>query len=112
MKIVSLIITIISLIASLITLFAVWGTVSNFIFNFRNFRKGGLRITYYSGAYIIYSGFGKHLIYRSSKNEDDYTCYRGDNRLEMYEEIKPFKKWSVARKFDDIRVPQYPIQLL
>lgn len=108
----SLVIAIISLLASLVTLFAVWGNISNYIFNHKHFKEGGLRITYYSGAYNVYSGFAKKLIYKSSAKEDDYILYRGDGRMEQYEEIKPFKEWSLARRFDDVRVPNYPLRLL
>ena len=98
---------IISLCASLVTLFAVWGNVSNYIYNLKHFKEGGVRITYYSGEYKIYSGFCKNLLYKSSDNKDAYICYRGDGRTEQYEEIKCFREWSMAHKFHDIRVPNY-----
>ena len=112
MDIFSLVIAIISLLASLVTLFAVWGNVSDYFYNLKHFKEGGLRITYYSGAYNVSSGLAKVLIYNSSAKDDDYFLYRGDGRNEMYEEIKPFKEWLLARKFDDIRVPSYPLRLL
>lgn len=103
---------IISLVASLVTLFAVWGNISNYIYNLKNFKDGGVRITHYSGEYKIYSGFRKNLLYKSSDNMDDYICYRGDGRIEQHEKIKRFSEWSIAHKFHDIRVPNYPIRLL
>lgn len=112
MEYLSIITAIISLVASLVTLFAVWGNISNYIYNLKNFKDGGVRITYYSGEYKIYSGFCKNLLYKSSDNKDAYICYRGDGRTEQYEEIKCFKEWSMAHKFHDIRVPNYPIRLL
>ena len=112
MEIVSIIIAIISLLASLVTLFAVWGNISNYFYNCKNFKKGGVRKVYHSGEYLIYSGFMQKLLYQSSNRKDDFTCYRGEGMEERYEEIKPFKEWTMARKFDDIRIPNYPIQLL
>lgn len=108
----SLIIAIISLLASLVTLFAVCGNISNFLFNCKQFRNGGTRVTFNSGAYQIYSGFMQKMVYKSSDNIEDYTRYRGDGMLEKYEDIKPFCKWSWAHRFDDIRTPNYPIRLL
>ena len=112
MEYLSIIMAIISLVASLVTLFAVWGNISNYIYNLKNFKDGGVRITQYSGEYKIYSGFCKNLLYKSSDNKDAYICYRGDGRTEQYEEIKCFREWSMAHKFHDIRVPNYPIRLL
>ena len=51
-----LLITVIGLLASLITLFAVWGRISAMYFNWSNFSKGGIRITFMSGAYIMNHG--------------------------------------------------------
>lgn len=112
MEYLSIIMAIISLVASLVTLFAVWGNISNYIFNLKHFKEGGVRITYYSGEYKIYSGLYKILIYESSDNQDDYKCYRGDGRIEQHKKIKRFSEWSIAHKFHDIRVPYYPIRLL
>ena len=112
METISLIITIISLLASLVTLFAVFGNISIFYYNYKHFKKGGTRVTFISSAYQIHSGFMQKLVYKSSDNMEDYTRYRGDGKLEQYEDIKPFCKWSWAHRFDDIRVPNYPIRLL
>lgn len=112
METISLITAIISLLASLVTLFAVLGNISNFYYNYKHFKKGGTRVIFNSGAYQIYSGFMQKMVYKSSDNMEDYTRYRGDGMLEKYEDIKPFCKWSWAHRFDDIRTPNYPIRLL
>ena len=108
-----LLITIIDLLASLITLFAVWGRISAIYFNWCSFRKGGIRITFMSGAYIVKKGdLDGQLIYRSSDRQEDYIRYRGEGQIENYEEIPPFFKWRVSHWGDDIRTPLYPIRLL
>ena len=108
-----LIITIIGLVASLITLLAVWGNISAMYFNWKNFRKGGIRITYISGAYIIKSGdLDGKLLYKSSDNSEDYKVCREMGKIEHYEDIAPFCKWNVKHWVDDIRTPQYPLRLL
>ena len=72
-----LLITVIGLLASLITLFAVWGRISAMYFNWRSFRKGGIRITFMSGAYIIKKGdLDGQKIYQSSDRKEDYIKYR------------------------------------
>lgn len=108
-----LLITIIGLLASLITLFAVWGRISAMYFNWSNFSKGGIRITFMSGAYIIKKGdLDGQQIYLSSDRQEDYIIYREQGKIELYEEIPPFLKWKVSHWGDDIRMPQYPIRLL
>lgn len=108
-----LLITIIGLLASLITLFAVWGRISAMYFNWSNFSKGGIRITFMSGAYIIKKGdLDGQQIYHSSDRREDYIIYREQGKIELYEEIPPFLKWKVSHWGDDIRMPQYPIRLL
>lgn len=108
-----LIITIIGFVASLITLLAVWGNISAMYFNWKYFRKGGIRITYFSGAYKIRSGgLDGEVLYKSSDNPNDYILYRETGKIEHYEEIAPFPKWRVKHWFDDIRTPQYPLRLL
>lgn len=108
-----LVITIIGLVASLITLLAVWGNISAMYFNWKNFRKGGIRITYFSSAYIIKSGdLDGKVIYKSSDNPKDYIVYREMDKIEHYEKIAPFLKWNVKHWIDDIRTPQYPLGLL
>ena len=108
-----LLITIIGLLASLITLFTVWGKISAIYFNWSNFRKGGIRITFMSGAYIIKKGdLDGQQIYQSSDRQEGYIRYQEQGRIEHYEEIPPFSKWRVSHWGDDIRTPQYPIRLL
>ena len=108
-----LVITIIGLVASLITLLAVWGNISAMYYNWKHFRKGGNRITYQSGAYKIISGdLNGKLLYKSSNNPEDYVVYREMGKIEHYEEIPPFFKWNVRHWVDDIRTPQYPLRLL
>ena len=108
-----LLITVIGLLASLITLFAVWGRISAMYFNCCSFRKGGIRITFMSGAYIIKKGdLDGQKIYQSSDRKEDYIKYREQGKIEHYEEIPPFLKWRVSHWGDDIRMPQYPIRLL
>lgn len=107
------IITIIGLIASLVTLFAVWGNVCAMYYNFKHFRNGGWRTTYVSGAYIIKSGdLDGKVIYKSSKNHEDYKVYREKGMIEQREQIPPFFNWSMQHWGDDIRERQYPIDLL
>lgn len=106
-------ITIIGLLASLITLFAVWGRISAMYFNWCNFKQGGIRIIFTSGAYIIKKGdLDGQLIYKSSDRKEDYIIYREQGKIEQYEEIPPFFKWRVSHWGDDIRTPLYPIRLL
>ena len=106
-------ITIISLLASIITLLAVWGRISSICENWWVYRKGGVRTTYMSGAYIIRKGFlDGELIYKSSDNKEDYIQYRGNGMIEHIEEIPPFRKWKISHWNDDIRVPNYSIRLL
>lgn len=108
-----LLITIIGLLASLITLFAVWGKISAIYFNWSNFRKGGTRIMFMSGAYIKKKGdLDGQQIYKFSERQEDYIRYREQGRIEHYEEIPPFLEWRVSHWGDDIRMPQYPIRLL
>lgn len=108
-----LVITIIGLVASLITLLAVWGNISAMYFNWKHFRMGGIRITYISGEYIIKSGnLDGKLLYKSSDNPEDYIVYREMGKIEHYEDIAPFLKWNVKHWVDDIRIPQYPLRLL
>lgn len=108
-----IVITIISILASLMTLLAVWGNISAMHFNWKHFRKGGFRITHLSGAYIIKSGdLDGKVIYKSSDNPNDYILYREKGKIEQYEKIAPFLKWNVKHWVDDIRTPQYPLRLL
>lgn len=104
---------IIGLIASVITILALWGNLSAMYYNCRHFWKGGCRITYYSGAYVIKGGgINGKTIYKSSVNEKDYFCYAEVGRMLCPEPIKPFWKWNKAHWVDDIREPKYPLQLL
>ena len=81
-------------------------------YNFIHFRKGGLRITYQSGAYTIHEGRTGKTIYKSSDNKKDFVQYRDMNRLEKPERIPNFLHWNKFKWADDIRQPQYPIRLL
>lgn len=109
----SLIIAIISLLASLVTLFAVCGNISNFYYNCKHFKEGGMRITYLSGEDKVFEGYEEQvLLYKSSPNPEHYIVYREEGKIEMREDIPHFKKWTWARRFHDIRVPYYPIRLL
>ena len=108
----SLIIAIISLLASIVTLFAVWGNIANYCFNRKNFKNGGLKVTCNSGEYELYTGHHEQLIYRSSDREEDFVRKREIGKIEHYEKIKPFEEWATPRKFDDIREPNYPLRLL
>ena len=106
-----LIAAIIGFIASLITIFAVSGNIANYIHNYKNYCKGGKRIIYISNAYRIFRD-KEILIYQSSKTEEDYIVFREKGKIEHREKIKPFREWTWSRRFDDIRIPNYPIQLL
>ena len=107
------IISIIGLAASLVTLFAVWGNISSIYFNWKTFRKGGIRTTFMSGAYTIQKGdLDGQQIYQSSDNPKDYIRYREIGKIEHIEDIPPFLKWNKSHWSDDIRTPNYPIRLL
>lgn len=107
------ILSIISLIASLVTLLAVSGNIVAIYSNWKNFRNGGIRITYYSGAYLIKKGnLNGGKVYSSSDNPHDYLLYREIGKIEQYEDIPKFFSWKMMHWSDDIRMPQYPIRLL
>lgn len=113
MNCINIFINFISLVASLITIIALWSNISAMRFNYRKFRQGGYRITFDSGAYIIKSGdMNGDIIYNSSKKESDYKQYAEKGRELKIEFIEPFLKWNKAHWVDDIRVPNYPLQLL
>lgn len=104
-------ITIIGFLASLVTLLAVWSNVANLVYNIRHFWKGGHRITYESGEYIIKKeGLGGDAIYSST--DEPQVVYRSMNKLERHECIPPFREWNAAHWTDDIRAPQYTLSLL
>ncbi len=106
-------ITAIGLIVNLAALVALWSNLAAIWYNFKHFRKGGIRITYMSNAYIIKSGdLNGKVIYESSKNKEDYIVYREMGKIEHYEDIPKFFKWNMSHWSDDIRVPQYPLNLL
>jgi len=66
-----------------------------------------------SNAYIIKSGdLDGKVIYQSSKSKEDYVMYREKGKIEVYEDIPRFFKWNKSHWSDDIRVPQYPLNLL
>ena len=106
-------ITAIGLIVNIAALVALWSNLAAICYNFMNFRKGGIRITYISNAYIIKSGdLNGKVIYQSSKNKEDYIVYREMGKIEHYEDIPRFFKWNMSHWSDDIRTPQYPLSLL
>lgn len=108
----NIIVGIISIVAGLITIFAISGNIYNYCYNRKVYKNGGVRVTYNSGEYRVFRGLEEEQIYQSSKNNDDYIVYREIGKIETRERIKPFKEWNWARRFHDIRVPYYPIQLL
>lgn len=108
----NIIVGVISIVAGLITIFAVSGNIYNYWYNCTTFQNGGMRITYLSGEYRVYKGLEEKLLFQSSPNPEHYVVYREIGKIEMREEIPPFKKWTWSRRFHDIRVPYYPIRLL
>ena len=113
METISLIISIISLIVSLVALFALLGNISNFYYNCKHFKEGGMRITYLSGEYRVFEGYEeKVLLYQSSPDPKHYVEYREEGKIEIREEIPYFKNSTWSRRFHDIRVPYYPLRLL
>lgn len=108
-----MVITTIGLIVNIAALVALWSNLAAIWYNIKHFRKGGIRITYMSNAYIIKSGnLDGKVIYQSSKSKEDYVMYREKGMIEHYEEIPKFIKWNMSHCSDDIRVPQYPLSLL
>ena len=106
-------ITVIGLIVNIAALVALWSNLAAIWYNCKHFRKGGIRITYMSNAYIIKSGdLDGKVIYQSSKSKEDYVMYREKGKIEVYEDIPRFFKWNMSHWSDDIRVPQYPLNLL
>lgn len=92
---------------------ALWGNIVAMWNNFRWFRKGGVRITFQSEAYIIKKGgLDGAVIYKSSDRKDDYKMYRSMDKLEHYERIPPLREWNLAHIADDIRMPLYPLNIL
>lgn len=109
-----IIVTLVGFIAGIIAIISCWGKASNFFFNRRNFKRGGFRITYVSKEYKIFSGDldSKKLVFASSTQKSDYILYRGEGMYEHIEEIKPFNKWRIVTKFDDICSSYYRLQNL
>lgn len=106
-------IVIIEFIASIITIVAVWGRIYNIYYNCRHFWKGGLRITFHSGVYLIKGNGGNgKIIFQSSSNDEDFICYAENGKRMHLSSIKPFRKWKLAYWSDDIRVPNYPLHWL
>lgn len=113
MEYVLLFFTIIGFIVNVAALVALWSNLAAIWYNIKHFRKGGIRITYMSNAYIIKSGdLNGNVIYQSSKNKEDYIVYREMGKIEHYEDIPRFFKWNMSHWSDDIRTPQYPLSLL
>jgi len=105
-------IAIVSLVASIVTLLAVWGNISAMWFNCRHFWKGGLREYYPSGSYLIRgNGVNGKVIFKYGIGEG-FKRTTEIGSMVRPEIIKPFYKWDMAHWADDIRVPNYPLQLL
>ncbi len=109
-----MVIIIIGLIASIVTIIACWGWVSNLLFNYRTFKDGGWRITYVSNEYRIFKGDlpNMKLVFTSSTKGKDYVLYRGEGMYEHMEEIKPFHKWKILHWGSNICTPKYPLHYL
>ena len=91
MEYVLLFFTIIGFIVNVAALVALWSNLAAIWYNIKHFRKGGIRITYMSNAYIIKSGdLNGNVIYQSSKNKEDYIVYREMGKIEHYEDKHPF----------------------
>lgn len=107
-------ISIISLAASIVTLIALWGNIAAICYNIKHFRKGGLRVVFPSGAYQIKDngGKGKTLFEYCPPNSEGFKCYATIGKTMHLETIKPFWKWNMTHWIDDIRVPNYPLELL
>lgn len=104
---------IIGLIASIITILALLWKVYFYCYNCYYFWKGGIRESFHSGAYRI-KGFGVNgkVIYEHNPNGNGYVSYATVGMQMRPYIIKPFKEWKFLRSFDDIRVPDYPIESL
>lgn len=102
---------ILGLIASIITILALWRKVYNYCYNCYYFWKGGLRETFYSGAYRI-RGFGVNgkTIYTHDPNGNGFVSYATVGMQMRPYIIKPFKEWKFLHSFDDIKIPNYPIE--
>ena len=107
-------ISIISLAASIVTLIALWGNISAMCYNIKHFRKGGLRETYPSGAYYIRANDinGKVIFKFSPPNSEGFKRSTMVGMTPYPEPIKPFWKWNMAHWADDIRTPNYPLELI
>ena len=109
----NIIVGVISILAGLITIFAVSGNIYNYCYNYKHFKEGGTRITYLSSEYRVFEGYEeKVLLYQSSPNPEHYIVKREVGKIELREDIPHFKNWTWSRRFHDIRVPYYPIRLL
>lgn len=107
-------INIISLAASIVTLIALWGNISAMCYNIKHFRKGGYRVTFHSGAYQIKEKDenGKIIFSYSPPNSEGFKSYATLGMNMHLEKNKPFWKWSKSHWVDDIRTPNYPLELL
>lgn len=107
-------ITAIGLIVNIAALVALWSNLAAIWYNFKHFRKGGQRVTFPSHEYQIWSGEldKQKLVYQSTPNKEAYIRKREMGMIEHYEDIPRFLKWNKSHWSDDIRVPQYPINLL
>ncbi len=105
---------IISLVASIITLVAVWSKISAMCYNIKHFRKGGLKLTFPSGAYQIMGdgGNGEVIFKYIPPNSEGFKSYATIGMTMRPSKIKPFLKWNMAHWADDIRTPNYPLELL
>ena len=73
----------------------------------------GVWDSFHSGAYRI-KGFGVNgkVIYEHNPNGNGYVSYATAGMQMRPYIIKPFKEWKFSHSFDDIRVPNYPIDSL
>ena len=103
----------IGLIVNITALVALWSNLASIWFNYKHFRKGGVRITYPSGAYEIKEGDldGDRIYISSTKGEIHRRVTDMGESLDI-EDIPKFFKWNASRWTDDIRTPQYPLSLL
>ena len=111
---ITIIIAAIGLIVNLAALVALWSNLAAIWYNFKKFRKGGQRVTFPSNEYQIFSGEldKQKLLYQSTPNKEAYVRKREMGKIEHYEDIPRFFKWNMSHWSDDIRVPQYPLNLL
>ncbi len=101
---------VIGLIASIIAIAAVLPKLYNYCYNCYHFWKGGLRMVFHSGAYIIKGhGVNGRTIYTHNPDGKGFVSYAAIGMQMRPYIIKPFKEWKFLHSFDNIKVPNYPI---